>query len=167
MGDQVHPRRTGLVQNLVDQPQQILGGLFDRERLRPGEVGPADVGTGPGAIGRSILARTALPSGGGVVVEAVYPDRIPIDLPRALRVQVGLLTAFDEQFVSHLGNKPQQRAFELVEDRITLAVHTNVGRAVVEAVERVVDRRVDPACGTGKPAHVDDRKPSAHAAPPT
>ena len=53
------------------------------------------------------------------------------------------LVAMNLQRVPVLGDQPQRRTFELVEHRVPVPAGPHVGGSLVEALERIVDLRVN------------------------
>jgi hypothetical protein len=73
-------------------------------------------------------------------------------------VQVGQLPALDQDLVLLVEVEPQQGALELVEDRLAIAAHPDMGRALVEPVEGIGDGLVDPRGVAREPSDVHDRQ---------
>jgi hypothetical protein len=71
-------------------------------------------------------------------------------------VQVGQLPALDQDLVLLVEVEPQQGALELVEDRLSIAAHPDMGRALVEPVEGIGDGLVDPRGVAREPTDVHD-----------
>ena len=155
MGDDDDPLvgAVDLLPDQVDQLQQTLGGGLDVESLCRHTLFD---------IGEQALKDTPMwgraEGGGRLVVEPVDPDRFRRDAPRRPALQEGLLIAVHQQLVTVIDHQPQHWAFELVELRLVGSVDTDVGRAKVEAVERIIDGCVDPGRWAGVAADVDDRQ---------
>ncbi len=81
VGDQVDPRCAGALLEVLDQPEEVLGGVLQAERLG-----------------------FAAPGAGAAVVEAVDPDAVGADVLGVVR-QIGLLAALDEDAVALVGEQ--------------------------------------------------------------
>src|ERR1035437_1670973 len=81
-------------------------------------------------------------------------------------LEEGLLVAIDKHLVVLVGDQPKQWTFELIIPGVTITVDTDVGRAIVEPIERVADSVIYACLSAGKTANVHERERFTHEAPP-
>ncbi len=132
VGDEVDVRCAGLHLELLDQYQQVLRGPL-----------------------QAVVARPPAPGARRGVVEAVDPDAVGVD--PVLGVEVRLLVAGHQDLVPVVQVQAQQRALELEEGRAVVALDADVGRPLVEPVERVHHGLLDARGAARVAPHVDDR----------